>query len=156
MEERKYRYMAEYETGSAARKLKPDTERREINRPYIVERPEAGKKPKTVMEVDLLSVLLLVAAISATVLMCISYLKLQSDIVQMDKAIAAMEQEITAISRENDAVEAVLENEIIDLEYIYQIAVGVLGMVYPNNNEVVYYDYEDSGYFRQYQDIPKQ
>lgn len=42
-----------------------------------------------------------------------------------------------------------------DLEYIYQMAVGVLGMVYPNNNEVVYYENGATGYYRQYQDIPE-
>jgi len=35
------------------------------------------------------------------------------------------------------------------------MAVGVLGMVYPNNNEVIYYNNESEGYFRQYQDIPE-
>ena len=66
-----------------------------------------------------------------------------------------MEKEIASVSKENDAAAAVLENEITDMEYIYQMAVGVLGMVYPNNNEVVYYEQQDKGYFRQYQDIPE-
>ena len=151
MEDRKY--TVGYENGSAARKLNQYPER--INRPYIVEQPAIEVKPKFGLGVDIFSMLLLIATISATVFMCISYLQLQSDIVQLDKAITAKEKAITSIARENDAVEAVLENEITDLDYIYQIAVGVLGMVYPNDNEVVYYEYEDSGYFRQYQDIPK-
>lgn len=153
MEDRKYQYTTGYENGSAARKLNQSPER--IHRPYVVEQPAVETEPKTRMGVDVFSMLLLLATISATVFMCISYLKLQSDIVQLDKAIAAKEKEITVLAKENDAVEAVLENEITDLEYIYQVAVGVLGMVYPNDNEVVYYEYEDSGYFRQYQDIPK-
>ena len=57
--------------------------------------------------------------------------------------------------KENNALEAVLENEKYDLETVYQMAVGVLGMVYPNNNEVIYYNNESEGYFRQYQDIPE-
>ena len=153
MEERKYTNTIGYENGSAARKLNAYPERTE--RPYIVEQPAVEARPKTGLGVDLVSMLLLVATISATVFMCISYLKLQSDIVQLDKAIAAKEKEITAIAKENDAAQASLDNEIVDLEYIYQVAVGVLGMVYPNDNEVVYYDYEETGYYRQYQDIPK-
>jgi len=37
---------------------------------------------------------------------------------------------------------------------VRQMAIGVLGMVYPNHNEVILYNNESEGYFRQYQDIP--
>lgn len=155
MEERKYTYMAGYENGSAVRKLRPEWEQQETRRPQIVERPQTQPKRATVAGADIFAMLLLVATISMTLYMCISHLMVQSDITQLNKSITTLEKEISAVSKENDAVEAVLENEIADLEYIYQMAVGVLGMVYPNNNEVVYYEQEDMGYFRQYQDIPE-
>ena len=155
MEERKYTYNMGYEYGSAVRRLRPEWEQKENPRPQIVESPQQAPQRNVGIGVDLFAVLLLVAAISMTLYMCISYLRVQSDIAQLNKSITALEKDITAVSKENDAVEAVLENEIADLEYIYQMAVGVLGMVYPNNNEVVYYEQMDSGYFRQYQDIPE-
>ena len=77
------------------------------------------------------------------------------DIVQLNKAIVTLENQIDGIEKENNALEADLETEMYDLEYVYDIAVGVLGMVYPNNNEVIYYNNESEGYFRQYQDIPE-
>lgn len=155
MEDRKYRYMAEYENGSAVRKLQPEWESQEVLQPHIVEQPVVEVRPKTGVGSDIFSILMLVSAILATIYICISYLQVQSDIVQLEKSISILESNIASVSKENDAVQAELDNEITDLDYIYQMAVGVLGMVYPNNNEVIYYDYEDNGYFRQYQDIPE-
>ena len=42
------------------------------------------------------------------------------------------------LKKENDAWEASLESQMLDLEYVYEIAVGTLGMVYPNHNEIIY------------------
>ena len=155
MEERKYTYAEGYEYGSAVRKLRPQWEQQENPRPQIVDHPQQAPQKKTLVGADIFAMMLLVATISMTLYMCISYLRVQSDITQLNKAITAMEKEIASVSKENDAVAAVLENEITDMEYIYQMAVGVLGMVYPNNNEVVYYEQQDKGYFRQYQDLPE-
>lgn len=155
MEERKYRYMAGYENGTAARKLSLQPAPQEVIRPRVVEGQQPQQKRRTGITTDIFSMLLLVATISLTFYMCITYLMVQSDITQLDKAIDKVEAEISSISKENDAMEAVLDSEVADLEYIYQMAVGVLGMVYPNNNEVIYYDYQDTGYYRQYHGIPE-
>ncbi len=154
MEERK-RYTTGYENGSAARQLKPQWEQEEIRRPRRVEQPEIQKKVKIGQGIDLISSLFLMAAIVATLFVCVNYLKVQSDVVQLNKAISGLEKQISGLEKENDALAAVLENEKYDLETVYQMAVGVLGMVYPNNNEVIYYNNESEGYFRQYQDIPE-
>ncbi len=154
MEERK-RYTTGYENGSAARQLKPQWEQEEIRRPRRVEQPEIQKKVKIGQGIDLISSLFLMAAIVATLFVCVNYLKVQSDVVQLNKSISGLEKQISGLEKENDALAAVLENEKYDLETVYQMAVGVLGMVYPNNNEVIYYNNESEGYFRQYQDIPE-
>ena len=120
-----------------------------------MEKPEAEPKVKIGQGIDLLSALLLISAIVATLFVCVNYLKVQSDVIQLNKSITALEKEITGLEKENNALEAVLENERYDLETVYQMAVGVLGMVYPNNNEVIYYNNESEGYYRQYQDIPE-
>ncbi|MGN0506008.1 MAG: septum formation initiator family protein [Lachnospiraceae bacterium] len=150
---------SDYVYGSAAKQLKPQWEmpQEEINQPYLVESPETESrhKPKVGHGIDLISMILLVTAIVATLYVCIEYLQVQSDIVQLDKAINSLSTKITALDKENDALEAVLKTAECDLEYIYQIAVGTLGMVYPNHNEVIYYENNDTGYFRQYQDIPE-
>lgn len=154
MEERK-RYIMNYENGSAVRKLEPQWEQEEVRRPRKVEQPEVQPKVKIGQGIDLISALFLMCAIVATLFVCVNYLKVQSDVVQLNKSISGLEKQITGLEKENDALAAVLENEKYDLETVYQMAVGVLGMVYPNNNEVIYYDNNSEGYFRQYQDIPE-
>ena len=154
MEDRRRYINTGYENGSAARKLQPQWEQEEIRRPRRVEQPEVQPKVKIGQGIDLISALFLMCAIVATLFMCVNYLKVQSDVVQLNKSISSLEKEITGLEKENDALAAVLENEKYDLETVYQMAVGVLGMVYPNNNEVIYYNNESEGYFRQYQDIP--
>ncbi len=166
---RKYYYLPGYENGSAARKLKPQWEASAL--PHVVEEvpeiltpqmpeqtpaqaPQRAPKPKS--DLNLLSVLLLVGAITATVFVCVLYLRVQSDILAISKQITAIEKEITATRIANNAAEEVLENEVSDLEKVYQIAVHTLGMVYPNNNEVVYYENEDTGYFREFQNVTEQ
>jgi len=153
-EKRRYNNIG-YEYGSAVRQLQPQWEQEEVRRPRKVEQPEVQPKVKIGQGIDLISALFLISAIVATLFVCVNYLKVQSDVVQLNKSISALEKQITNTEKENDALSAVLENEKYDLETVYQMAVGVLGMVYPNNNEVIYYNNEDTGYFRQYQDIPE-
>ena len=42
----------------------------------------------------------------------------------------------------------------VDLKHIYEVATGELGMVYPSDDQILYYDKTESGYVRQYEDIP--
>ena len=155
MEERRRYHIAGYENGSAARKLNPQWEQEEVRRPRRMEQPEVQPKVKAVQSIDLISALLLMGAIVATLFVCVNYLKVQSDVVQLNKSISGLEKQIISLEKENDALAAVLENETYDLETVRQMAIGVLGMVYPNNNEVILYNNESEGYYRQYQDIPE-
>ncbi len=159
MEKKKYDYRTEYRAGyskdSTARQLNPQWEKEEAFRPQIVTRPDAEPKVKVGQGIDMISALLLMTVIVATLFVCVNYLKVQSDVIQLKKGITAVEKQITGLDKENDALEALMESEVLDLEYVYEIAVGVLGMVYPNNNEVIYYNNSSDGYFRQYQDIPE-
>ena len=154
MEQRR-NYHTAYENGSAVRKIQPQWEQEEVRRPRRVEQPIDEPKVKIGQGIDLLSALLLMSAIIATLFVCVNYLKVQSDVVQLNKSISGLEKQIVSLEKENNALEAVLDNETYDLETVYQMAVGVLGMVYPNNNEVIYYNNESEGYYRQYQDIPE-
>lgn len=72
----------------------------------------------------------------------------------MEKDIVSMEQNLAAIRNENDAAYEQI-NTVYDLDYVYNIAVNELGMVYPNNNEVILFEKADESFVRQYADIPK-
>ena len=94
MEDRR-RYMAAYENGSAARQLQPQWEQEETRRPRRVEQQELQPKVKAIQGIDLISALLLMTAIMATLFVCVNYLKVQSDVVQLNKSISALEKQIT-------------------------------------------------------------
>lgn len=180
-----YQYDPEYYVhGSTARKLKvvktdeavPYTEepvrrnpvRREPARRYTPEREpdryerirrreeqqEERKLVRLGRGVNFLGMLMLSAAIFATAYCCISYLDLRAESKRLDQEIASLQDELLDMIDANHAKEEMLTSSI-DLDQIYQTAVGELGMVFPNHNEVIYYDPADTSYVRQYADIPE-
>lgn len=94
---------------------------------------------------------ILVAAV-ITLMLCIDYVQLQTDIrVRLEK-INDMEEELNSLISENKA----LENQVssyIDLDYVYDVATNKLGMQYPKSNQIVYYEDVNSEYVRQYGSI---
>lgn len=127
----------------------PDIKRRQIPEP----RRQVRKNPKALSGINKGSLLVLTMAIAVTLYFCIEFLMLQHEVSKMEKDIKTMERTLTIKRNENDAAYEQI-NMVYDLDYVYQIAVGELGMVYPNNNEVITYDKPDESYVRQYADIP--
>ena len=142
--------------GTAARQLQvaPDYEReqQQVTRPRVVEQPKHA--PKLSHGIDFLSMTLLVAAMAITLYLCYNYLQVQGNIVQLDRDMLVLEQELTTLKAENAALEDGLSGQV-DWEEVYLTAVGELGMVYPNNNEVITYESTERGHVIQYQDIPE-
>ena len=103
--------------------------------------------------INFFGILLLAAALFVTVFVCIDYLQLQEESLRLDRAVAALQDELSLLIDANNAKENLMTADI-DLERIYQTAVGELGMVFPNHNEIVYYNSVDLSYVRQYADIP--
>ena len=155
MEQNKYNhYMMEYTSGSAVRKLQPQTLPKEAPRPQIVEPlPRPEKRP--LFGEEMLHTVFMACCVIMTAVMCVMYLTIQAQIVDAKQKIYVTRSSVASLQKENNIQESMLENEAVDLEYVYQVAVGYLGMVYPNNNEVIYYSNEAEGYYRQYQDIPE-
>ena len=73
---------------------------------------------------------------------------------QLERDVTALEQSLTTIQAENAALEDNLDRQV-DWEEVYRVAVGELGMVYPNKNEVITYESAENGHVIQYQDIPE-
>ena len=89
-----------------------------------------------------------------TLYLCYNYLQVQGNIVQLKRDVAVLDQELTTLLNENDALEEGLNGQI-DWDVVYQTAVKEFGMVYPNNNEVVTYESTRNGHVIQYKDIPE-
>ena len=86
--------------------------------------------------------------------LCVRYLDLKAESSRLDKAVASLKDELLVLTDTNAGKEqALVEN--IDLDAIYQTAVGEYGMVFPNKNTVIYYDPADLSYVRQHADIPE-
>lgn len=103
--------------------------------------------------VNFFGMVMLAGALLSTVYLCIDYLQLRAESTRLDKSIAALESELGMMLDANRAMTNSIASDV-DLERIYQMAVGEMGMVFPNNNEVLVYDPADSGYVRQYARIP--
>ncbi|MBP1754352.1 MAG: putative rane protein [Firmicutes bacterium] len=161
MEANKRRYQYEntgtsYVDGNTVRKLRATPDIRREEEQYIVPTPrrQEQRQHKTLSGINLASLMVLTVAIIATVYVCVEYLMLQNQVTQMDKSIIKMEKELTVLTNENNAAYESIDTAL-DLDYIYQVAVEELGMVYPNKNEVITYKSSSSNYVRQYEDIPE-
>lgn len=148
-----------FEDGSAARVLEEYHAAQEpvrIPREHEIKRfepepeYEGRVKPGVGRAVDLFFAGVLAVAIMVTLYICINYLQIQSDIVQLEKQITSLDNEISAAVSENNALEASLNTVNYDMDYVYNVAVGALGMVYPNKNETYFYQNEGSSYYRDY------
>lgn len=145
-----------YVDGNTVRKLRvaPDIRREEEQYEIPAPRRQEHRQPKTLSGINFASLLVLTVAIIATVYVCVDYLMLQTQVSQMNKDIISLEKELTVLTNENDAAYEAIDTAL-DLDYIYQVAVEELGMVYPNKNEVITYKSSSTDYVRQYEDVPE-
>lgn len=159
MEAKKQRYQYNnYSTdGNTARKLQVMPGYEEADDVRSIRQPEKQKrrKPKQSLGIDLFSVLILTAAIAVTLYTCIDYLKVQTQVTEQNKEIAQLEHSLVKLQNQNkDALAKI--NTSLDLNYIYEVATKELGMVYPNENQVITYKSNLSDYVRQYEEIPEE
>ena len=144
-----------YTDGNTVRKLNTipkEAPKRVKKRPRTSE--QVRRNQETVMAFDLSFTLFLATFVLLATLSCVSYLKVQAKVLQQTKTVAAMEVELNKLQCENDAAKERL-NSAVDLSYIYKVATKELGMVYPSNNQVIYYESSHSDYVKQYEDIPE-
>ena len=98
--------------------------------------------------------LFMIAVLSvAIVKCCYTYIEARADIIQANRAIATAKAELKDIRNINDSLLGQLDVET-DRNYIYTIAVSKLNMIYPKENDTIYYEKPDEGYVRQYYEIP--
>ena len=95
----------------------------------------------------------LIIAAACAVLICVSYLKLQSDIVSRADNISMLRQELADLTEENvTAYNAATSS--VNMEQIRNKAMNEMGMVYATQGTVIEYQSPTSDYVKQYNDIP--
>ena len=90
-----------------------------------------------------------------TGLALVHYIKLQSELTIHMKHISQMEKELYDRKAENEDNYSRIMNSI-NLEEIRKIAVEELGMKYPNESQVIFYDGRIRDYVSQTADIPQE
>lgn len=143
-----------YIEGNTVRKLEatPDIRREQPELPS--RRRQEHRQPKPFSGISFTSLLVLTVAIITTVYVCVDYLKLQTQVNQMEKQIVSMDNTLKKMTNQNDAAFEAINSEF-DLDYVYRVAVEELGMVYPNKNTIISYESSADDYVRQYEDIPQ-
>lgn len=106
------------------------------------------------LQMTLPYVMILAAACVAVVAMSVHYLQVRSSINSTMKEIRSLETQITQLGDNNNALEDEI-NQYIDLNHIYEVATGELGMIPAGEGQVLQYDKTESEYVRQYAEIPK-
>lgn len=155
--ERAERYpQDDYEEGSALRKLSVVPQ--ELPGEYPEEQPvrrqrTAGRRARNAQITPrfLIGTVVLCAAMVAFV---VGFLCLKEKIIEQNRHIASLENQINDLKSDNDAY----YNKVmasVDLEAIREAAMDRLGMKYAVESQIQYYDTDGSSYVRQYQEVPQ-
>ena len=97
-------------------------------------------------------VIFLTLAMLLTVVVCIQYLMLRSDMTTKVKELARLEAQLNEMRAENDDIENRIKGAV-DLEEVKFRAMNELGMQYAHSDQIVAYECEDTDYVRQLVDI---
>lgn len=156
------KYREDYNVdGNAARKLHviPDYDRRreEQQLEYERRRRQANRNARRQLErsksFDLKSLMILTAALVATIYMAIGYLQAQALYRSNEKELVAVQKEILSIRDENNAIKDMAPT--LDLTEVYRIATEELGMVHATNNQKIQYESAKPDYVKQYGEVPE-
>ena len=137
----------QYTYGNVVRKTAPQPSRRDDFRVT-----EGGKIKRNVEKRRGLNagyVLYLTAMMCITGYFCMNYLNLTSSITTDLSTIARLEAQYNSLKAENDDYENRI-NGAVDLERIKKVAMNDLGMQYAEDDQIVYYESDDTDYVRQY------
>lgn len=135
--------------GNNVRKMHP------VQRPYVGRRPQGNKSrhAEKVSYVNILYTVFLAAAACMVLWSCVNYLQLQAETTSRMKHIASLETQLENLRKENDDHYTRIMTSV-NLDYIRDVAVNELGMVYAGPDQVVLYDNGTDDYVRQNEEIP--
>lgn len=146
--------MPGYIEGNTVRKIQPpehDDRRQESER----RRRRKPSARKHIQYVNVFYTVFLAAAACMVLWSGVNYLQLQAQLTGRMKNIASLEQQLENLRKENnDNYTRIMTS--VDLEYIKEVAINELGMVYANEDQVILYDGGTRDYVRQNGEIPEE
>lgn len=145
-----------YVDGSTARRLEVAPQKQKgISTKKTVSAKHKQVRREKALPMNRASVAILAIASVITVIFCVQYVQLQSEIRTTLKSINAKEVELANLKEHNNETDKRI-NSFIDLNHIYQVATEELGMRYATKEQIAYYQSSGSEYVRQYKDIPEE
>ena len=142
-----------YVEGTAVRKAAP-AQRPERERHAAPRRSRRAAKEK-VQYINVLYTIFLTAAACMVLWSCVRYLQLQAETTSRVKNIAALETQLEELKKENDDNYTRIMTSV-DLDYIRDVAINELGMVYAEPDQVILYDGGTQDYVRQSGELPEE
>lgn len=149
-----------YNYDNLARKYSAEDEKHQIKLEKIKTRSERNHREREQAEaginfgIDLFSAVLLTASLACILVFALGYLTLSARITEAKADVSALTREYNEIKTDNDGIYAEIDASV-DIGYVYETAVTELGMVYPDDNQIVTYELEKEGYVKQYMDVPE-
>ena len=99
-------------------------------------------------------VIFLAVAATVVLLLCVNYVRLQSELTRRSKHVTALQEELADLKEENTTkYNAVVDS--VNLDEIRERAINQLGMTYAAADQIVEYDNPASDYVKQYENIPE-
>ena len=137
--------------GNTARKLQAREERvyRRQERSHVY-----AEHAQKIQYTTVIYTIFLVMAAAMVLWSCVTYLQLQAETTSRVKNIASLETQLEDLKKENDDNYTRIMTSV-DLDYIRDVAINELGMVYANEDQVILYDGGTKDYVRQSQDVPQ-
>ena len=130
----------------------PKKNRSSVKRRKKVSR-QVQKNRNRALHMNAAYVVFLAIAATIVLLLCVNYVRLQSEVTKHSKNVTALQEELADLKEENTTkYNAVMDS--VNLEEVREKAMDDLGMVYANENQVVEYDNPDGDYIKQYEQIP--
>ena len=88
-----------------------------------------------------------------TLLLCVHYLQLRSQVIHQNETIAEMESTLSRLKADNDAYADEAQSSL-DMEAVKNTALNKLGLHYATESQIRYYNADDESYVRQYENVP--
>ena len=149
-----------YVDGNTVRRLEGEPEERRQRQPEEEQerkkrrnRRVAKRNQERAMRMSLGYVLFCTAAVLIFGIVCVTYIRLQSDIVGRTKNISKLESQIMNLQAENDAAVKRIDLST-DLDAVREQAFA-LGMKFATPEQIIYYTIKDSDFMDQYSEIPE-
>lgn len=153
---RKRNYNQPYIYGNNVRKAEVYPQRhtnQEDYRPKKVSR-QVRKNRKNALHMNAGYVVFLTAAALIALVVCVNYLKLQSELTRNSKKITALQREL-ADKKEKNNTRLNNAQSSINLEEVRKKAVESMGMTHAKPEQTIEYRNPAGSYVRRYQNIPK-